>query len=44
MPSFILRNPDPDLWQAFKARAIREGHSLRWVILQLIRKYVEEGL
>lgn len=42
--AFILRNPDNELWTAFKARAAREGRSLRWVILELIRRYVERGL
>jgi len=42
--SFLLRNPDPALWAQFKARAATEGHSLRWVILELIRRYVARGL
>jgi plasmid stability protein len=44
MPSFILRNPDPALWEAFKTRAAQEGRSLRWVLLELIRRYVDRGL
>lgn len=44
MASFILRNPDKALWEAFKQRAQAEGRSLRWVILELIRRYVEQGL
>jgi hypothetical protein len=42
--SFILRDPDPKLWKQFKARAASEGRTLRWVILELIRRYVEKGL
>lgn len=42
--NFILRDPDPSMWRKFKARANREGHSLRWVILEMIRRYVENGL
>jgi hypothetical protein len=42
--SFILRDPDPKLWAKFKARAASEGRTLRWVILELIRRYVEKGL
>ena len=42
--SSILRNPDPKLWDAFKQRAASEGHSLRWLILELVRRYVERGL
>lgn len=44
MSSYILRDPDQKLWKAFKARAKRDGHPLRWVILQLIQRYVERGL
>jgi plasmid stability protein len=44
MASFILRNPDPDLWKAFRERAASEGRSLRWLIMELIRRYVEKGL
>ncbi len=44
MASFILRNPDSALWRAFKAQAASEGHSMRWVIMELIRRYVEKGL
>jgi hypothetical protein len=44
MASFILRNPDPELWRAFRERAQSEGRSLRWLILELIRRYVENGL
>jgi hypothetical protein len=42
--SFILRDPDPKLWAKFKTRAASEGRTLRWVILELIRRYVEKGL
>jgi hypothetical protein len=44
MPSYILRNPDPDIWARFKARAAEEGHPLRWLILRLIAHYVSHGL
>lgn len=44
MPSYILRNIDPSLWAAFKARAEQEGHPLKWVILQLLARYVKSGL
>lgn len=44
MSSFILRKIDPELWEAFKARAQSEGRSLRWLVLELIRRYVEKGL
>jgi hypothetical protein len=41
MPSFILRNIDPDLWLRVKARAESEGRSLRGLILWLLTKYAE---
>jgi plasmid stability protein len=44
IPSYIIRNADPELWHAFRARAATEGHSLRWLILELVRRYVAAGL
>lgn len=44
MPSYILRNVDPELWTKVKARAEKEGHALRWVILQLLVYYAKHGL
>lgn len=39
------KNPDQTaFWSQFQARAQREGHSLSWVLWQLIRQYVENGL
>ena len=44
MASFILRKVDDETWQQFRARAQSEGHSLRWVILELIAYYIRHGL
>lgn len=44
MLGYLLRNIDPDLWRAVKARARREGRILRFVILALLREYVQHGL
>jgi hypothetical protein len=44
MVDFIIRNIDAKLWRKFKRRAITEGHTLRWVLLELIRRYAENGL
>lgn len=41
MPSFILRNIDPDLWARVKARAAEDGRSLRGLILWLLTKYAD---
>ena len=44
MPDYILRNIEPKLWKQFKQRADSEGRSLRWLILELIRRYIVDGL
>jgi hypothetical protein len=44
MLNYLLRNIDPDLWEKVKARAEKEGHPLRWVILRLLGRYVAKGL
>lgn len=41
--SYVLRGIDPALWRQFKRRAIAEGHTIRWVLLDLIRRYVSES-
>jgi hypothetical protein len=38
--SFILRDCDPALWRRFKAKAKREGHTLRGLFLVWIRAYL----
>lgn len=43
MPTYLLRNIDPELWQAVKARAEQDGHALRWVILRLLQHYAKRG-
>jgi len=40
--SFIIRDCDPSLWKKFKAKTKAKGHTLRWVLLDMIRRYVEE--
>ena len=47
MPYIIRNTSDGDqgqLWDAFRARAKQEGHSIAWVLWQLIRRYVDRGL
>jgi hypothetical protein len=44
VPDYTLRNIEPAIWQAFKQRAAVEGRSLRWVLIELIRRYVADGL
>lgn len=44
MANYILRKVDDELWQQFRTRAQAEGHSLRWVVLELVAYYVRHGL
>ena len=44
MASYIIRKIDDDVWAKFKARAVKEGHPLRWVVLQLVYRYITKGL
>lgn len=41
--SYVLRKIDPTLWKQFKRRVGAEGHTIRWVLLDLIRRYVSEA-
>ncbi len=40
LPSYILRETDPDLWQAVKAQAALEDLSIRALIERLLREWV----
>ena len=44
MKFYLLRDIPDDLWVAVKRRATREGHTLRWVVLQLLKRYASDGL
>ena len=39
MPPYLLRDVDDATRQRFTARAARDGHSLRWVLLRLVEEY-----
>lgn len=41
MPTFILRQIDASLWQAFRDKALQTGQTPKAVILQLIQDYVK---
>lgn len=43
MASHTLKAVDDALWASFKARCQAEGRSIKWVLLELIRRYVAEG-
>jgi hypothetical protein len=41
---YLLRDiPDP-LWVRVKRRAAKDGHTLRWVVLALLKYYADHGL
>jgi hypothetical protein len=46
MPSYIIRKIDDALWSRVKARAESEGRGqgLRWVLVQLLEYYADNGL
>lgn len=44
MPYIIRKTAESPLWKQFQERAKAEGHTLNWVIWELIRRYVERGL
>ena len=44
MPSYILRNINPDLWTRVKARSAQDGIPLRAVILKLLELYGQQKI
>ena len=44
MAQTIIKDIDADLHKKVKARAAKEGHTLRWVFIRLLERYVEKGL
>lgn len=40
MPSFILRNLDPDFWSQVQAKATREGVTVKALILRLLTQWL----
>lgn len=41
---FLIRDIPEDLWERFKARCDAEGYSYRWVLLRLLKGYVDGTL
>ncbi len=39
--AYMLERIDPELWDAVKAKAEQEGHTVRWVLLQLLEEWVK---
>lgn len=42
--SYILRNIPRHHWEEAKAKAQAEGRAMRWVIIKLVRMWVEEKI
>lgn len=40
--TYLLRGIDPILWRRVKAKAAAEGHSVRWVVLTLLQRYLTD--
>lgn len=38
---YILKGIDPKLWQQFKQACTAQDHTLKWVLMSLIRAYVD---
>ena len=36
---YVIKGIDPASWQRLKVRAASEGHSIKWVMTQLIQQY-----
>lgn len=41
--SYTLRRIDPLLWRRVRVKAVSEGRTLRFVLLELLRVYAEHG-
>lgn len=44
MTDYLLRDIDETLWKRVQARAAKDGHTLRWIILKLLTHYAAHGL
>lgn len=44
MPSYVLRDLPPEVWEQFRARASAEGWPLRALFLELIREYASGAI
>jgi hypothetical protein len=42
--TYLLRAIDPELWAAVRARATGEGRTIRYILLTLLQRYVQQGL
>jgi hypothetical protein len=43
MTKYTLRNIDTELWLRVKERAAKEGRSLRFVLLEVLKIYAKYG-
>ena len=42
--SYILRKIPNDLWKKAKAKAWSEGRTIRWVIIKLLKMWVDKEI
>jgi len=42
MKNINLRDVNPDLHKAFKDACELKGHTMRWVLITLMQKYIDE--
>lgn len=42
--TYLLRQIPDDLWGQVKQRALREGYTLRYIVLRLLALYARQGL
>ena len=39
--TYLLERIPSDIWKAARARAAKDGHPMRWILLQLVKDYAE---
>jgi hypothetical protein len=44
MKNINLRDVNPDLHKAFKVACDLKGHTMRWVLIQMMQKYVDYNI
>lgn len=41
--NYLLREVPGDLWKRVRAKAAREGRSVRFILIEFLRAWVKEG-
>lgn len=42
--TYLLRDVPDGLWNRVKDRAAKEGHTVKYIVIELLRRYVAQGL